>query len=89
MSFFKISINTEALAEIPESGIYNQQIIYFLNGLKTNPQNQGDYCEIADDNRTLFVKIIGPYAVTYWPDKINLVVRVIQVESADGHHPEV
>ena len=57
-------------------------ILGFLNRLAEDPFQSGDYQGKDELGRPLQVKIIGPYALTYWADHAAQEVKVIKIEKA-------
>jgi hypothetical protein len=58
-------------------------IIAFADSLKTDPTKVGDYSEPDESGRTVQIKLIGTYALTYWADHAVREVKITKVEKAD------
>ncbi len=59
------------------------EIFSFIDSLKTRPDSQGDYSETDETGREVEIKIVGGYAITYWPDHAVKEVKVADVRRAD------
>jgi hypothetical protein len=55
----------------------------FLDRLSENPGLTGDYQETDDIGRTVQIKILGDFALTYWADHAVREVKVVKIEKAD------
>lgn len=58
-------------------------VLSFLEGLARNPHAKGDYEEQDEVGRTVQIKVLGHYALTYWADHAVREVKVIKIELAD------
>jgi hypothetical protein len=55
----------------------------FIRSLAANPNATGDFAERDNASRTVQVKVVGRYAVTFWADHAVSVVKVTHIKSAD------
>jgi hypothetical protein len=62
---YTIYINEAALASAPRSGLQREKLMLFIRSLAENENRQGDFSEKDQTGRTVQVKIIGRYAVTF------------------------
>ena len=53
---------------VPRSGLQRRLIFEFLESLKRQPDQPGDFVEKDATLRELQIKIVGKYAITYWVD---------------------
>ena len=58
-------------------------ILAFLERLAGNPYADGDYEERDAVGRTVQIKVLGGYALSYWVDHAVREVKVIKIELAD------
>ncbi|MEO0415924.1 MAG: hypothetical protein AAF226_13335 [Verrucomicrobiota bacterium] len=88
MKSYKIFVNLDIFDEIPKTGKARGKIVEFIRSLSNDPHHSGDYSEVDETGRYLFTKIVGGYAVTYWPDTPVLEVKIVRICKADGlSHP--
>ena len=80
---YSIYINEAALSSAPRSGPQRERLMRFIRSLAENQNTPGDFSEKDGMNRTVQVKIIGSYAVTYWADHAVSEVKVTHIKSAD------
>jgi hypothetical protein len=59
------------------------QLLSFLEALEKNPFQLGDFEEPDDVGRSIQIKIIGAYAVSFWADHAVKEVKVVKIEKAD------
>ena len=47
-----------------------RQLLYmdFIRALAANPHSMGDFAETDEVGRTVYVKILGRFAITFWAD---------------------
>jgi len=74
------SAAAEPLFTIPRRG--RSGLMTFFSALERDPHQRGDYVETDADGRPNQVKIVGRWAVTYWPDHAVKEVRVVRLENA-------
>ena len=55
----------------------------FLERLAQDPFQRGDYDERDEAGRSIQIKIVSKYALTYWADHAVKEVKVTKVEPAD------
>ena len=55
----------------------------FIRTLGDNPNTGGDFSERDESGRTVQVKIIGRYAITFWADHPVCEVKVTHIKPAD------
>jgi hypothetical protein len=83
MRSYAIYINEAALAFAPKSGVQRQRVMDFIRLLADNPDTPGDFSEKDNSGRTVQVKMIGRYALTYWADHPVSEIKVTHIKSAD------
>jgi len=61
-------------------------IVAFLEGLAKDPFQRGDYEERDEAGRSIQIKIVSKYALTYWANQHEKEqIEDWQTSSADGH----
>lgn len=60
-----------------------EKVMQFIRSLAENPNTGGDFSEPDDARRTVQVKIIGRYAITFWADHAVSEIKVTHVKAAD------
>jgi hypothetical protein len=80
---YLIYINEAALSSTPRSGAQREAVMRFIRSLAQSPNTSGDFSEVDKMNRTVQVKIVGRYAITYWADHPVLEIKVTHIECAD------
>ncbi len=80
---YVIYINEAALVFAPRSGPQRERLMQFIRSLAENPNTSGDFSEKDGVNRTVQVKIVGRYAITFWADHAALEVKVTHIKPAD------
>jgi hypothetical protein len=80
---YQVYINHEALLTAPRSGQQRRAIMDFIASLSNNPFSQGDFTELDDTGRNIFVKVVGNFAITYWADHAVCEIKVTHVRRAD------
>jgi hypothetical protein len=55
----------------------------FIRGLADDPNAQGDFSERDEAGRTVQVKLVDRYAVTFWADHPVCEVKVTHIKPAD------
>jgi len=83
MRLYQVYINQEALDSAPRSGPPRQAVMDFIRSLAADPYCSGDFAEKDEVGRTVYVKIVGRYAVTFWPDHPVSEVKVTHIKPAD------
>jgi len=83
MSPYKVYINQEVVLSAPRSGSQRQQVMAFITSLANNPNCSGDFSEKDQVGRTVQVKIVGRFAITFWPDHSVSEVKVTHIKPAD------
>ncbi len=64
-------------------GSSRRRILNFIEYLATNPFDEGDYVERDRSGRECQVRIIGKFAIYYWPDHAEKEVRIVDLIDAD------
>jgi hypothetical protein len=64
-------------------GAQRTAIIAFVDSLKSDPNSRGDYSETDETGRNIEIKVIGSFAITYWPDHPVKEVKVVDISRAD------
>jgi hypothetical protein len=80
---YAIYISEAALNSAPRSGRQREKVMQFIRSLADNPNTSGDFSELDDARRTVQVKIIGRYAITFWADHAVSEIKVTHVKAAD------
>ena len=80
---YAIYISEAALASAPSSGLQREKLMRFIRSLAENVRREGDFSEKDQTGRTVQVKIIGRYAVTFWVDHAVSEVKVTHIKLAD------
>lgn len=83
MRSYAVFISEQALASAPRTGPAREQVMKFIRALADDPNFTGDFQERDGAGRTVQVKIIGRYAVTFWADHAVSEVKVTHIKSAD------
>ena len=83
MQPYKVYINQDVILSAPRSGVQRRRVMDFIYSLANNPHLPGDFSERDHVGRTVQVKVVGSYAVTYWPDHAVSEVKVTHVKPAD------
>jgi len=83
MSPYKVYINQEVLLVAPRSGWQRQLVMNFISSLANNPNCLGDFSEKDHVGRTVQVKVIGRFAITFWADHAVSEVKVTHVKPAN------
>ncbi|WP_269539777.1 hypothetical protein [Cerasicoccus fimbriatus] len=60
------------------------EIRSFIRSLAEDPFQEGDFPETDREGRTIFTKLIGAYAVGYYPDHAVKEVKVFEIIRADS-----
>jgi hypothetical protein len=74
------------MTKIPTTGFpltTCDRILSFLEKLANRPELSGDYQEQDDVGRSVQIKIIADYALTYFADHAVKEVKVTKIEKAD------
>ena len=58
-------------------------IMGFLSSLGRNPFAVGDFSEEGNAGRTVQVKVVGRFAITFWADHAVSEVKVTHIKPAD------
>ena len=83
MQPYAVYINEAALASAPRSGSQHLMIMGFVAWLGTNPFAVGDFSEKDNAGRTVQVKVVGRFAITFWADHAVSEVKVTHIKPAD------
>ncbi len=84
MSRYKVYINQEVLFSAPRSGSQRQQVMAFISSLGNDPYCLGDFSETDKTGRTVQVKIVGRFAITFWPDHAVSEIKITHIKPADN-----
>ena len=80
---FRVLVSIEILKLERPSRQDRDAILSFLESLEADPTKRGDYSERDDSGRTVWIKVIGKYALTFWADHAVCEVKVTRIEKAD------
>lgn len=83
MQPYKVLVTIEALQMERPVRAERERILTFLENLAHHPGSHGDYTDHDDAGRSVQIKIIGDYALTYWADHAVKEVKVTNIEKAD------
>jgi hypothetical protein len=83
MRLYAVYINEQALATAPRSGVERDRVMKVIHSLAANPNTAGDFTEKDHAGRTVQVKLIGRYAITYWADHPVSEIKITHIKMAD------
>ena len=83
MQPYKVLVTIEVLQMERPARAERERILAFLENLANHPESPGDYTDRDDAGRSVKIKIIGDYALTYWADHAVNEVKVTKIEKAD------
>ena len=72
------------LDAVPKSGLQRRKIMEFIYSLREHPDAPGDFTDKDASLRERQIKIVGDFAITYWPDSPVRIVMVVDVQPADN-----
>ena len=84
MGPYQVFINQGALVSAPRSGPSRKAVMDFIRSLATDPHCNGDFAERDEVGRTVYVKIVGRFAITFWADHPVSEVKVTHIQPADN-----
>ena len=58
-------------------------VISFLESLSADPYQLGDYEEADEAGRSVQIKIVGKYVLTFWADHAVREAKLVRIEKAD------
>ncbi len=80
---YEVLITDEILSIRNVSKRDRQQILSFIDSLRIDPFQPGDYSETDHNGRMINLKIIGKYALTFWADHAVKEVKITKIRNAD------
>jgi hypothetical protein len=83
MRAYAVYINEQALAAAPRSRIERERVMKFIRSLADSPDTVGDFAEKDQAGRTIQVRVIGRYAITFWADHAVSEIKITHIKSAD------
>lgn len=83
MHTYQVYINQEALRSAPRSAPQRKAVMDFIHSLAAAPHTTGDFTESDEVGRTVNVKIVGRFAITFWADHAVSEVKVTHIQPAD------
>ena len=83
MGSYQVFLHLDLLLTLPRTGNARRQIMDFIQRLSDQPNTPGDFADRDREGRNRQIKIIGDYAVTYWPDHAVKAVMVVDIRLAD------
>ena len=84
MSHYKLFLRLEAIEALKTvRGLQLRQISTFIDGLGRSPKTTGDYTERDDTDRTIEIKVVGQFAITFWADHAAKEIKVVDIRRAD------
>ena len=83
MEPYRVLVTIEILQQTKPARRDRDRILRFLEQLGRTPGQRGDYEELDEVGRSVQIKVIGKYALTYWADHAVKEVKVTRIEPAD------
>ncbi len=83
MEPYRVMVSIDVLQLDRPSRRDRDLILSFLETLRKDPTKSGDYEEHDEEGRPVQIKVLGKFALTYWPDHAVREVKVTKVEKAD------
>ena len=84
MEPYKIFLRLEAAEALRAiRGSQRQRVAAFIDSLTDDPFQKGDYTERDESDREIEIKVIGQYAITFWPDHPVKELKVVDIRRAD------
>ncbi len=83
MEKFTVLVTADVLRLDRPTPKSRQAIRDFLQDLELDPYRLGDYQESDAIGRSVQIKLVGNYALTYWVDHAVKEVKVTKIEKAD------
>ena len=84
MEPYKVFLRLEAVEVLRAvRGPQKPRIVAFIDSLAHDPFQTGDYTERDETDREIEIKVIGQYAITFWPDHPLTEVKVVGIGRAD------
>ncbi len=80
---YVVYVNQSALDSAPKSGIQRRLVLEFIRWLADNPNFTGDFSEKDNQGRTVFVKVVGHSAITFWADHPVAEIKITHIKPAD------
>ena len=80
---YQVYINQEALVSAPRSGPSRKAVMDFIHSLASDPYSTGDFDEKDEVGQTLYDKLAGRFAITFWADHAVSEVKVTHIKLAD------
>ena len=83
MHAYQVYINQEALLSAPRSAPQRKAVMDFIRSLAAEPHSTGDFAESDEAGRTVYVKIVGRFAITFGADHPVSEVEGTHIQPAD------
>jgi hypothetical protein len=83
MQPYAVYINQAALDSAPHSGSQRKMVMRFIGSLADNPFTAGDFSEKDNVGRTVQIKLVERYAVTFWADHAVCEIKITHIKPAD------
>ncbi len=83
MDPYQVLITPETLSLPTPSARDRQRLLSFFDSLSHDPFQRGDYEEYDAVGRSVQIRIIGRYALTFWADHAVRGVKVTRIETAE------
>jgi hypothetical protein len=80
---YQVYINQEALLSAPRSAPQRKAVMDFIRSLAASPHSTGDFAERDEVGRTVYIKIVGRFAITFWADHPVSEVKVTHIRPTD------
>ena len=78
-----VYLHLDLLEIVPARGEQRRLVMGFVRYLADNPSTPGDFVDQDESLRSRQIKIVGQYAVTYWPDHAVKAVMIVGIRLAD------
>jgi hypothetical protein len=83
VSLYDVFFHSDFLEIVPAKGIQRERILRFLRDLAAKPQSSGDFTDRDQSQRTLQIKVIGNFSLTWWVDDAARAIMIVAIGSAD------
>jgi hypothetical protein len=80
---YAVYLHLDLLEALPKRSHQGQRILRFVRSLAEDPFTDGDFSEKDESLRSLQIKIVGDYAITYWVDHPVKCVMIVDICVAD------
>ena len=81
---YDVFLHHAILSCAPRSGLQRQRIMDFVRSLANDPFQHGDYKDSDPAGRTIEVKVVGRFAVSFYSDHAVREVKIVNIQPADA-----